>query len=482
MIALATDKSKPFDAIVIHSLSRFFRDVVQFGVYERKLAKHQIKVISITQQTSDDPMGEMARRMFSLFDEYQSKENAKHTARAMRENARQGYFSGARAPFGYKAVITDVSGSRGRKKKRLAIEETEAAVVRRIYDLYLNGYRGKSMGMKAIVDHLAKCNVLSRGSAWTIQKIHRILSSSTYIGEYQFGRYDARKRRARPQSEWVTTQVPAIIDPETFEKVRRRREERSPTHSPPRRVNNPTLLTGLLKCGDCGAYMTLVTGKSGRYRYYKCTTRQSKGNHACPSKNYPMQQLDELILGHVIERVLDPERLRQLFAEVRKRVSTAKKNSGESVKALEQQLKGVEMRLARLYEAIEAGAIDIGDESLKKRVQQLKAAKESTLLELASARAKRHMPAPRILPSNIEAFSAALKKRLQNQDTEFAKRYLGILVDEIIVSGNEASIRGGYGPLAAAAEKSKEGALDQVPSFVGEWRAWKDSNLRPPGS
>ncbi len=132
------------------------------------------------------------------------------------------------------------------------------------------------------------------------------------------------------------------------------------------------------------------------------------------------------------------------------------------------------MRLARLYEAIEAGAIDISDDSLKQRVQRLKAAKESTLMELARARAKKHMPTPRILPSTLEAFSAALRKRLVNRDTAFAKRYLSVLVDQIVLSGNEASIRGGYRPLAAAVEKSKEGTLDQVPSFVGEWRARKD--------
>ena len=76
MIAETMQKTKPYDAIIIHSLSRFFRDVVEFGLYERKLKKNGIKIISITQQTSDDPMGEMSRRLFSLFDEYQSKENS----------------------------------------------------------------------------------------------------------------------------------------------------------------------------------------------------------------------------------------------------------------------------------------------------------------------------------------------------------------------------------------------------------------------
>jgi DNA invertase Pin-like site-specific DNA recombinase len=100
MIGEACVSPSPFEAIIVHSLSRFFRDSLEFSLYERHLNKHGVKLVSMTQQTSDDPAGEMARKIFSLFDEYQSKENGKHTLRAMQENARQGYFNGSNPPFG----------------------------------------------------------------------------------------------------------------------------------------------------------------------------------------------------------------------------------------------------------------------------------------------------------------------------------------------------------------------------------------------
>ena len=84
----STRSPSPFEAVIVHSLSRFFRDSLEFGLYERKLLKAGVKLISITQQTSDDPSGGMARKIFSIFDEYQSKENGKHTLRAMKENPR----------------------------------------------------------------------------------------------------------------------------------------------------------------------------------------------------------------------------------------------------------------------------------------------------------------------------------------------------------------------------------------------------------
>jgi DNA invertase Pin-like site-specific DNA recombinase len=48
MISDALMKPAAFEAIIIHSLSRFFRDGIEFGVYERKLAKNKVKVISVT--------------------------------------------------------------------------------------------------------------------------------------------------------------------------------------------------------------------------------------------------------------------------------------------------------------------------------------------------------------------------------------------------------------------------------------------------
>ena len=40
--------------------------------------------------------------------------------------------------------------------------------------------------------------------------------------------------------------------------------------------------------------MTVTWGKGGQYRYYKCNARISKGNTACPSKNFPLEKIDNL--------------------------------------------------------------------------------------------------------------------------------------------------------------------------------------------
>jgi hypothetical protein len=81
----------------------------------------------------------MMRQIMALFDEYQSKENAKHVMRALKENARQGFWNGSLPPVGYRIVA---AGQRGAKtKKKLEIDPLHAETVRLIYRLALHGDR-----------------------------------------------------------------------------------------------------------------------------------------------------------------------------------------------------------------------------------------------------------------------------------------------------------------------------------------------------
>jgi site-specific DNA recombinase len=473
----AMQKPQAFEAIIIHSLSRFFRDGIQFGVYERKLIKNKVKVISITQPTTDDAGGEMMRRIINLFDEHQSKENSKHTSRAMKENARQGYFNGSMPPFGYLAATTETTGSRGRKKKKLAINEAEAGIVRIIYDLYLNGINGKSVGVKEIAKYLTDKGLLMRGKPWGIQKVHKLLSDPLYMGDYYYGVVDSKAGQKRSPTEWVKTNIPVIIDAARFEQVRAKRELRAPAKTSPRIISSPTLLTGLLKCGVCGGSMTLTTGKSGRYKYYKCTSRQNKGNHACPSCNLPMEKTDQQVLNKLADQVFTPERVANMMTALRKRIKAGKDNQQERINQLNRQLKQTEERQHRLLDAIETGVIDL-DETTQRRAQQLKSAREALLIELASVRREHSLPADQLKASQVNAFAKTLKAKLLAKDSALAKSYLNLLVDEIIVKDGAATIKGSYGALAhaAAVDKIKAGHLKQVPTSMYDWCARRDSN------
>ncbi len=161
MIEAGTSKPAPFDVVVVHSFSRFFRDAFDMEFYVRKLAKNGVKLLSITQEIGDDPVHQMMRQIMALFDEYQSKENAKHVMRALKENARQGFWNGSLPPIGYRVVAAEQRGAK--VKKKLEIDPLHAETVRLIYRLALHGDGAKGqMGVKNIVSHLNGNRIFTR--------------------------------------------------------------------------------------------------------------------------------------------------------------------------------------------------------------------------------------------------------------------------------------------------------------------------------
>ena len=68
-----------------------------------------------------------------------AKENAKHVLRAMKENARLGFWNGAPPPYGYRAVTVEARADA--VKKRLEINPDEAELVKQIFELYSAGIR-----------------------------------------------------------------------------------------------------------------------------------------------------------------------------------------------------------------------------------------------------------------------------------------------------------------------------------------------------
>ncbi len=479
MITDSCFSPSPFEGIVVHSLSRFFRDHVELGLYERKLRKAGVRLFSVTQQTGDDSAGQMARSLFSLFDEYQSKENSKHTLRAMQENARQGFFNGSTPPLGYRTVEQASQGRKG-QKKRLELDPAEARIVKQVFGLYLNGHNGHALGLHGLVAYMNQQGMTVRGKPWTRSRLHELLTSRTAIGEYYFNMRSAKTRKLKPRSEWIVVKVEPIINEATFNRAQQLRQARSPVNVPPRVVNCPTLLTGLLKCAHCGAGMTLATGKGGRYRYYKCTSRMNKGGSSCPSGNLPMEKVDQLVLGALADRVFVPNRVQAMLDMMRKRLKRSRPQHAETLKALKKELATLQQRTDKLYEAVEKGLLPM-DASLTERAHKLQARRQEILIEVGSLTRQQDLPVATLGPRRVQAFCEALRTKLLDRTSGFGKQYLKLLVNEITVKGKALLLKGSHAALATAVGRLGTRQLAQVPSFGLGWLPGQDSNLRPIG-
>jgi site-specific DNA recombinase len=476
MIYKATRPDRPFDFVVVHSLSRFSRDSLHSELYVRKLRKAGVELVSITQTVSSDPSGEMFRKLLNVFDEHQSRENAKHVHRAMCENARQGFWNGSHPPFGYRTEIAERRGSKD--KKVLVVDDEEARVVREIFAL-AEGREGRPLGVKAIACRLTERGLTRRGVRFSTGSVYDVLSSSTYYGQHYFNRRDSRTGASRPPSQWVGLQVPAIIAESTFNAVQALLQSRSPKRTPPRVVNGPTLLAGLARCGYCGAAMIQNTGKGGRYRYYCCSRKLKEGPFACKGLRAPMHKLDEIVVGEVARLVLDPERLRiTLDAYVQSAAVQADAAKAQLAK-LRHDHTAAAAGITRLLELVEKGLMEAEDPMMRERLVGLKLQRDQIAKEIAELQNRMASAKPTITPEKIARISQLLRSKLYDGPSEFRQAYARLLIDEVRVTEEEIRISG---PKSVLAKCAAEGVAETVPrvlSFVREWRTRRDSNPWP---
>lgn len=478
MIERATDTDKPFDAILVHSYSRFFRDSFGLELYIRRLAKSGVRLLSITQELGDDPAQVMMRQVISMFDEYQSRENAKHVLRAMKENARQGYYNGSPVPLGYRAEEVERRGTK--VKKKLVVDAVEAETIRLIFRWYAQGDgRSGPIGVKEITKRLnSEGYRTKRAARFGVGTLHGILTNSIYAGEWIFNRRDSKTLKQKPATEHIVVQVPAIIPRAEFDAVQAQLKARSPRVESPRVITGPILLTGLATCADCRGGMTLRTGTSRNgvvHRYYTCSSNARSGKTACRGRSIRMDTLDELVIDHLSKRLFTTERLTEMLASVAAgRLEKAAEVDGRVV-ALQREATEAEEKLKRLYRLVEDGVAEL-DDLLKGRIASLRSDRERT--QAALTHIKTQVVSSTTIPLEVvERFGRAMRENIRLGEVPFRKAYLRSVIDRIEVDDDAIRIVGQKAMLEQVIVGNVIDGTDRVRSSVRKWCARKDSNL-----
>lgn len=419
------------DYLLIHSFSRITRNALDYGLIQLDFDKRGVEIVSVSQPVGTSPEGELFRKIINAFDEHQSHETAKHVSRSMRENARQGFWNGGIAPFGFRACY---AGTRADKpKKKLEIDPVEAEDVRLIYSLYLNG-DGKTgpMGVGKVSRWLNGHGHLRRGSHWTVGLTYRVLSDRTYIGEREY-------KRDCEDDEKIIVAVPAIMDKLSFQRAQHMLRKKNPLNSKPREVNSPVLLTGTARCGSCGGGMILQTGKGGKYRYYKCSNYINKTLPLCEGQSAPMEILDDAVMEHIAEALLSDHRAKQILIALADRLDERERELTSRVGGLEAELQERESSVARLYEGVAKGAFDLNDSlflSMLNKAQEEREIVQAKLNKLFEQKKRGFGPTA----AQYDEFRAFLKKEFKSGPVAFRKAYLKSFIESIEVDGDQIRI------------------------------------------
>ena len=141
-----------------------------------------------------------------------------------------------------------------------------------------------------------------------------------------------------------------------------------------------------------------------------------------------------------------------------------------------------ELRLKRLYDAIENGIAEVDDPDLKERIATLKATRDQARADAARVTALLSAEGRKaVAPDMLANFASAARKRMRNANGGYSRDHLRALAQRVEVATDEVRILGSKSnllqTLVAGAAETKPGA---VPSFVPKWCTRLDSNQWPP--
>ncbi len=428
LIRFATQKEKPVDSILIWNFSRFFRDRAKSIYYKGLLKKHGVQLISLNERIEDNPSGKLMEAIFEAFDEHQSLKIGYDTVNGMIQNARLGYVNGGSPPYGYEIEI--IEDERKRKRRKFKINEIEAPIVKRIFELCLSG-----MGAKEIVKKFAVERIKNReGLHWNKKHIYKILKNENCIGTYIWGTKDEIEPLRFPNHH------PAIIDNETFQKAQGLLLDRSPKQIHPRQVASNYLLSGLLYCWLCGARMTVRSGKSGQHHYYVCSNFLNKGEHVCNNKGFNINKMESFIVEVLNQRVLTERNLKELIKIISEEFLIFKKNSTRDLEHIDKQLKNIDKRSKKLYEAIETGKLSL--EIIAPRLNDLHKDKNALLAEYSEIRQQleQEVTLPKLTEDKVKPVIKELKLFFKNSVLIEQRSFIRSFVRKINVNLSEAEI------------------------------------------
>ena len=154
----------------------------------------------------------------------------------------------------------------------------------------------------------------------------------------------------------------------------------------------------------------------------------------------------------------------------------------EHIAELNKRATETDLRLKRLYDAIEADVADLDDPALKERIVSLKAIRDQAHADAERATAMLDSSAHQaITPQIVQRFARTARERIRIDGGGYRRDHLRALAQRVEVADTEVRIMGSKSELLrtlVAASGGKPGVAG-VQSSILKWRALVDSNHRP---
>ena len=435
---LADAQSKRFDVILAESLDRISRDQEDIaGIYKR-MTFADVKVVTLSEGDISELHIGLKGTMGALY----LKDLADKTRRGLRGRIEDGKSGGGNS-YGYDVVKkTDGNGEPLRGERR--VNETEAQIVRRIFQAYAAGKSPKRIAHELNAEGVPG----PTGKAWGPSTIYGnwrrgtgILNNELYIGRLVWNRLryikdpDTGKRvsRLNPESDWIVQQVPElrIVEDELWSRVKDKQKAVRVARKPLQdgnalgaRKRPPYLFSGLIKCGVCGGGCSMISAT-----HYGCSTARNKGT--CDNRSaIKRDELEDRVLRAMREHLMEPALFEEFCEAYTRAVNEWRIGQRAELTAKEAELKKVERQIRKIIDAVKDGLYHA---SMKDEMTGLEDRKIALKRELEVA----DEPPPLLHPNMSKVYSRkinALYEALRSEEGRpAAADLLRTLIDRIIL-------------------------------------------------
>ncbi len=449
-------ENKKVNMVITKSLSRLGRDYIETGRYiETFFPEKEVRYIAILDDVDtflDKNCDTVAFK--NIMNDYYAKETSKNIKKTKNRKKLEGFYYTSYAPFGYKKVS---------KSGNLEIDEVQAEIVKKIFDLFIKGYGtyqiariltdsnietpGVQMKMTCVVN-----NITNTTNKWNHNTIRRILENQIYIGNCVQNKtkkisYKSKKIISLPKEEYsiIKNHHPPIISKEKWDIV----QEMLKNHKNAKIRETDVIFKGLLYCAHCNNKLTIRTkvdhNKYGDVtrRYILCDTATKKyTNKPCYSRYINYNAFEKKAISKIAEVLEIYMNSKDAFKyeDALKKILQSQKNKGnilEKIEKLEKDLERVNNKITILYDDKLSGLLEEQDfklfsENLISKRHRIEKVLKETRKELDSFQED-------IINNRIKTNMQKIIKKIL-KDKEYTKEIINQLINRIEVDKNNHAV------------------------------------------
>ncbi len=353
-------KAGRFDFIITKEISRFSRSTLDSIKYTQELLEHDVGVLFQNDNINTlDSDSEFRLVVMAGVAQDEVRKLSERLKFGFRQAIKNGHVLGNDRLWGY-----------DKKDCVLTINEAEAQIVRRIFDLYAN----QQMGVRRISQTLYDEGITSRkGGPFNVLTIRHILCNPKYKGWYcanksQTVDYRSKRKIFLDESEWVMypdPSIPAIVSEELWDRANalyKRRSRQMKAHQSRAEFHNRYPYSGKIVCEEHGTsfHRQVLKSAKGKKEVWYCREYRNQGRAGCIAPQVRTSELNRVMASIFEELLLDRQTVIDAVLETIRAVPGGR-DYAQDIRRIEEDLSSIAAKKDRLLEMSIEGVITMAE-------------------------------------------------------------------------------------------------------------------------